>query len=183
MSGLPKKIISIHKALAKADIPHAFGGALALAWCTLQARGTVDIDVNIFVDVDTAEQAFKALPKGITRAEKDLKAVVNEGQVRLWWDNTPVDIFLNTTDFHKQASQRVRWEQFAGIETPFLACQDIAVFKAFFNRSRDWADLEEMRDANTLDIEQVIGVLATYLGNDDERIDRLRALQTRKTYN
>ena len=176
MAALPKKILAIHKALAKGEIQHAFGGALALAWCTLQARGTVDIDVNIFVDVASAEQVFKALPKGITRADKDLKAIIKEGQVRLWWENTPVDIFLNTTDFHEQAAQRLRWEQFAGMEIPFLACGDLAVFKAFFNRSRDWADLEEMRDAGTLDIEQVIGVLATYLGPEDERIDRLWGL-------
>ncbi len=177
MATLPRKIIAIHKALSKADIAYAFGGALALAWCTLQARGTVDIDVNIFVDVASAEQVLKALPKGVVYGVKEVKTVVKEGQVRLWWDNTPVDIFLNTTDFHQQVSQRVRWETFAGIQLPFLCCRDIAVFKAFFNRSRDWADLEEMRDAGTLDIEQVIGVLATYLGSEDERIGRMRALK------
>ena len=37
-------------ALDDARIPHAFGGALALAWCTQRARGTIDIDVNVFVD-------------------------------------------------------------------------------------------------------------------------------------
>jgi len=32
-------------ALDDADVPHAFGGALALAWCTQRARGTIDIDL------------------------------------------------------------------------------------------------------------------------------------------
>ncbi len=49
--GLPEKIIAIHEHLAAAGLPHAFGGALALAWCTGRARGTIDIDVNVFVDV------------------------------------------------------------------------------------------------------------------------------------
>lgn len=180
MTSLPKKIVALHKALASAGIQHAFGGALALAWCTLQARGTVDIDVNIFVDASHAEQVFKALPKTITRSDEDLEAVIKEGQVRLWWDNTPLDIFLNTTDFHEQAAQRLRWEDFVGQKIPFLACKDLAVFKAFFNRSRDWADLEEMRDAGTLDINQVIAVLVKYLGPEDERIDRLRDLDKRR---
>ena len=177
MTSLPKKITTLHKALAKADIQHAFGGALALAWCTLQARGTVDIDVNIFVGAARARQVFDALPKTISRSAEDLETVIKDGQVRLWWDNTPLDIFLNTTDFHEQAAQRLRWEEFIGEQIPFLACKDLAVFKAFFNRSRDWADLEEMRDAGTLDIDQVVAVLVKYLGPEDERIDRLRELQ------
>lgn len=39
-----------------------------------------------------------------------------------------------------------------------LSCADLAVFKAFFNRTKDWADLEEMRSAGTLDVDGVIGV-------------------------
>lgn len=50
---------------------------------------------------------------------------------------------------------------------PFLACTDLAVFKAFFNRTKDWADLEEMAEAGTLDRQTVIGALAEYLGLDD----------------
>ena len=70
----------------------------------------------------------------------------------------------------------MQWEPFAGIELPFLACEDIAVFKAFFNRTKDWADLEEMAAAGTLDADRVIGTLTRYLGAGDERITRLQAL-------
>ena len=59
---------------------------------------------------------------------------------------------------------------------PFLSCADLAVFKAFFNRTKDWADLEEMQAAGTLDVDRVIGVLVRYLGPTDDRIERLRAL-------
>ena len=59
---------------------------------------------------------------------------------------------------------------------PFLACRDLAVFKAFFDRTRDWADLEDMNAAGTLDHEAVLGVLVRYLGGDDLRVARLRAL-------
>jgi hypothetical protein len=50
------------------------------------------------------------------------------------------------------------------------------VFKAFFSRTKDWADLEAMAEAGALDVAAVVGVLAAYLGPDDERIERLLAL-------
>ena len=71
---------------------------------------------------------------------------------------------------------RTRWEPFNGLDLPFLSCSDLAVFKAFFSRTRDWADLEDMQSAGTLDIDRVIGVLVRRLGPGDERIDRLRGL-------
>jgi len=174
---LPEKILALHASLQKAELPHAFGGALALAWCTRRARGTIDIDINIFVEVDHCDGIFNALPVPITCSEKQRKTLKKDGQVRLWWDKTPVDVFLNTTDFHQQARQRIRWETFMNNQIPFLACGDIAVFKAFFNRTQDWADLEAMRLTGTLDIDDVIAVLTTYLGADDSRIVKLNALR------
>lgn len=174
--GLPKKMLAIHEHLRDAGIRHAFGGALALAWCTQQARGTIDLDVNVFVGPERTDEALAALPRGVVATTDDRARLVRDGQARLWWDTTPVDLFLNATDFHEALSTRVRWEPFAGIELPFLACEDLAVFKAFFNRTKDWADLEAMREAGTLDVAAVVGVLATFLGSDDDRIARLLSL-------
>ena len=50
------------------------------------------------------------------------------------------------------------------------------MFKAFFNRTKDWADLEEMASAGTLDRAVVLGELVVLLGGHDERIERLRSL-------
>jgi len=176
MSGLPERIVALHKALTRAELPHAFGGALALAWCTQRARGTIDIDVNIFVDADRAHDVLTRLPPGVRWTEKDAATLAREGQLRVWWDKTPVDIFLNSTDIHKDLASRVRWETFAGRSIPFLSCSDLAIFKAFFNRTKDWADLEEMQAAGTLNARTVIAVLVEYLGAEDERVARLRAL-------
>jgi hypothetical protein len=176
VSGLPDKILGLHGALDEASIPHAFGGALALAWCTQRARGTIDIDLNIFVDLDRTQEVFDVLPPGVAWTDDDVATVTRDGQIRLWWDSTPVDLFLNTTDFHHQVATRCRQEQFAGAEVPFLSCSDLAVFKAFFNRTKDWADLEEMVSMGTLDLDRLIGVLVRYLGPDDLRVDRVRRL-------
>jgi uncharacterized nucleotidyltransferase DUF6036 len=176
VSTLVDKILALHDALDRAAIPHAFGGALALAWCTQRARGTIDIDVNVFVDRSRTSELLAALPGGVRWSDADRALVERDGQVRLWWDETPVDVFVNTTDFHEQVAERCRREPFAGQDVPFLGCTDLAVFKVFFDRTKDWADLEEMAAAGTLDIDRVAGILAHYLGVPDHRIDRLRAI-------
>jgi hypothetical protein len=178
-TSLVDKIVTIASALDGAALPHAFGGALALAWCTQRARGTIDIDVNIFVDADQAAIALAALPAPVRRDDRDLARAATDGQVRLWWDTTPVDVFLDTTDFHREAAHRTRREPFGGTEVAFLGCSDVAVFKAYFDRSKDWVDLEEMLAAATLDIDRVLGVLSRYLGATDHRVDRLRAMLPR----
>ena len=58
MTTLVDKIVTLHRSLEAAGVPHAFGGALALAWCTQRARGTVDIDVNIFLAPTEAGRAL-----------------------------------------------------------------------------------------------------------------------------
>jgi hypothetical protein len=176
MSSLTEKIVTLHQALAQADIPHGFGGALALAWCTQRARGTIDIDLNIFVDTQAAATALTALPEQVTWTQKDLDALMKEGQIRIWWDKTPLDLFLNTLPLHKQMARRCRWESFGGASVPFLSCQDIAVLKVFFNRTKDWADLEEMQSAGTLQVPLVTATIIEYLGADDERITKLTGL-------
>lgn len=173
---LVERVVAVHRALSRAGIPHAFGGALALAWCTQQARGTIDIDVNLFVGVEQVEAVLSALPAGVAVTDDNRRELESDGQSRLWWDTTPLDVFLNMTPFHEAAAARARIERFGGADVPFLACRDLAVFKAFFDRTRDWADLEDMNSVGTLDHEAVLGVLVRYLGGADHRVARLRAL-------
>ena len=174
MSTLADKVVALHRALVQARLPHAFGGALALAWCTQRARGTIDIDINVFVGRDRVAELLAALPTSISAPVDDL--LQRDGQTRLWWDTTPVDVFLNTTKYHDDLALRCRVEWFNGEDVPFLSCTDLAVFKAFFDRTKDWADLEEMALAGTLDRQRVVGVAAEYLGVDDPRIAKVLAL-------
>src|SRR6185295_6284205 len=62
---LPDKVVALHHALARAGVAHAFGGALALAYYA-EPRTTVDVDVNVFVTVDHADDVAAALgPLGV----------------------------------------------------------------------------------------------------------------------
>jgi hypothetical protein len=83
MPDLVEKIVAVHAALQSADLPHAFGGALALAWCTARARGTIDIDVNIFVPVTGFQQILDAMPKGVRVRKQDVTILKRDGQVRV----------------------------------------------------------------------------------------------------
>jgi hypothetical protein len=180
MTSIVDKILVISEALDSQRLPYAFGGALALAFCTERARGSIDIDVNVFVGPDQAGRVVSSLSPPVSHSDQDLVVLERDGQVRLWWEQTPVDIFLDTTDFHTQVAQRRQLHEFGGRLVPFLGCSDLAVFKAFFNRTKDWADLEEMIAIGSLNIDQTLGVLMRYLGEDDERVERLRLLTLRE---
>ena len=177
---LISRIISLHEALKTAQLKHAFGGALALAWCTERARGTIDIDINVFIPITNFVTVLNGLPSEIAFTKNDEETLQRDGQVRLWWQKTPIDIFLNSTALHEDMVDRIRWETLAEHKLPFLSCQDLAVFKVFFNRTKDWADLEAMHEAGTLDVKYVTSILIAYLGIDDERIKKLEAISTQQ---
>jgi hypothetical protein len=167
-------VIALEAALHQAGVPHAFGGALALAYGVRNPRGTADVDVNLFVAPGRARAAFEALPEGVVWDDGDLEVAERDGQVRLFWGQTPVDLFFNTAAFHEQAARNAREVTFESGTIPVLAPNDLAVFKAFFNRRQDWADLEAMAQVSSFDPAVVLGWLSELLGADDERCDRLR---------
>lgn len=173
MPSLVDKIITIADSLDTAGVPYAFGGALALAYATEEPRGTRDIDVNVFVPSDDVVRVFDALPPGVTRSDDDIRTVQRDVQVRLWWEDTPVDVFFAAHPFHLMAGRRVRRVDLVGTTIRVLAAVDLATFKVLFDRSRDWVDIEAMLDSGTLDLDELLEAVETLLG-DDPRVGRLR---------
>jgi hypothetical protein len=181
MSTLAERVVAIERALRDAQVPHAFGGALALAFHIAEPRGTRDIDVNVFVDENCARAILDLLPTGVRWTDADLEVIARDGQVRLFWDDTPVDLFFATHRLHRHASERTEAVPFAGTTIPILSATDLTVFKAFFDRTKDWADIEAMVDAGTVDVHAALGWLVDIVGGDDHRVDRLRRLLDRVT--
>lgn len=179
MATLVDKIVAVDEALRAADVPHAFGGALALAFHIEEPRATRDIDVNVFAPAALAASVFDALPEEVKWSRPDLKQVEKVGQVRLFWDDNPVDLFFSTHAFHDQAASEIIEVPFAGATIPVLGATELSVFKAFFNRTKDWADIEAMVDAGTIDMYRALGWLFDLLGADDERLERFRGLLER----
>ncbi len=166
--GLAAKVLRLHTAFEDAALPHAFGGALALAYCTLEPRGTKDIDVNVFIGVDRLDELAAALPAGVRVDEAALGALTRDGRTRLWWDGTPVDVFLSNHPFHDHAEASARRVPFAGIDDlPVLACADLAVFKAFFGRAKDAVDVATMVSTGAVDLAHLRRTVVALLGEDE----------------
>lgn len=176
MSDLVKKLFAIHDSLTEAGIAHAFGGAIALAYCTEEPRGTRDLDVNIFVDASKAERTLAYMPEGVRVTAEDIVAVERDGQTRLDWDGTPVDVFLNNLPLHRAVAETVVWVPLEDREIPVLDCASLAIFKAFFDRTKDWADMEAIAQATPEDIDIAAATIAELVGEDDPAVQRLESL-------
>lgn len=170
---LGEQLLALHEAFDDSAIPHAFGGAIALAYWTLDPRGTSDLDVNVFVPSAACEPALSALPRAVTRPPDTARRVREDGQVRLWWDDTPLDLFFDYEPIHRDAALHCRLVPFAGSEIPVLGPVELAVFKVIFDRTRDWADIEAMLAAGTVAPEQIRTALVPLLPASDERFARL----------
>lgn len=173
---LPERIVEIHRALSKAGIPHAFGGAIALAYATLDPRGTSDVDVNIFTPASEPERALRALPAGIAQPAGTAETIAREGQIRLWWDETPIDLFFDYIPLHDEAARNRRTVPFEGEQIPILGPVELAVFKVMFDRTRDWADLEAMTESGSLDVPAVKKAVESLVDADDARLSKLDTL-------
>jgi hypothetical protein len=176
MSVLADRLLAVHAALDAAALPHAFGGAIALAYCTEEPRGTRDIDVNVFVQPSAAARVLAALPAGVIVDAAAVTTATTDGQVRVWWDETPVDVFLDVHEFHTALALGVRRVPFAGAEIPVLDCASLAVLKAMYGRTKDWADLEAMHEAGALDATTLLGWTTRLLGGDHASTKRLATL-------
>lgn len=176
MASLVETIVELERSLTRARVPHAFGGALALAFHTEEPRGTRDVDVNVFVAPEAVDEVFAALPAEVIHTGADADRVRRDGQVRLFSGDVPIDLFFTTHAFHDTAELHVDVVPFAGVEMPVLGATELVVFKAFFDRTKDWADIEAVLEAGTADVHAAIGWLVDLLGGDDPRVARLRGL-------
>jgi hypothetical protein len=178
MSELVEKLFAIHDALRARSIPHAFGGAIALAYCVEEPRGTRDLDVNVFVDAGDAKRVLAMLPGGVRVSAEDVAAVERDGQTRLFWDGVPIDVFLNNLPLHRAVAEAVVWVPLEGRQIPVLDCASLTIFKAFFGRTKDWADIEAIAEATPEDIEVAIRTMAQLVGQDDRSVKRLAGIES-----
>jgi hypothetical protein len=173
MSELVDKLFAIHDALADAGLGHAFGGAIALAFCADEPRVTRDLEVRIFTDVANAERALAALPDGVAIPSGEVAALLRNGQTHLRWGDTPIDVFLNSVPFHDAVAESVIWVPLAGREVPVLDCASLVVFKALFNRTKDWADIEAVAERSPAQVEAAAAAVAGLVGEEDPACERL----------
>ncbi len=190
MSGpiLLQRTITVHHRLRHAGIPNAVGGALALAYHVDEPRATQDIDINVWVPADRASDVLHALPADVPRTDETPAVIARDEQVRIFWPVTsqvpiPLDLFFASDDLHRVAAQRCLAVPMLETSVEVLSATDLAIFKALFDRPKDWPDILAMRDAHdsTLDLAEVIRWVTDLVGADDDRVRKLRDLCRRTT--
>jgi hypothetical protein len=175
----PEKVVAIHRQLDAAKVPHAIGGALALAYYA-EPRVTVDIDVNVFLATDHWPQVREALaPLGVD-VTLDLAVLERDGQVRLWWGRNAVDLFFSNDEFHEEMQRGARRVPFGQATLSILSPEHLAVCKAMFDRPKDWLDIEQMLVAtDPIDLAEIERLLERMVGAGDPRIEKLLRVKTR----
>lgn len=176
-----EQVLAIHDQLERSGLPHAFGGALALAYYA-EPRVTVDIDLNVFVAPTESGTALSALePLGVTFTEANLRDAESDGQVRVRWNDTPVDLFFSVYEtLHGECADRARLVPFGGKAIPILAAENLVVFKALFDRPKDWIDIEQvlLTEEATFEATRVHDWLVDIAGAGDPRAERFDQLSS-----
>lgn len=176
---LADRVAPIARALAGANVPHAFGGALALN-CYAEPRTTTDIDINIFLPETEARRILRVLHGAGVPVDEDMQSrlIERDGQTRLWWGETAVDLFFANMPFLEKAGERAVIAHVEDVPIPILSAEDIAICKAMFNRDKDWIDLRMLvlEQQERLDAEYILGWLDEMVGSEDVRSASFRTL-------
>jgi hypothetical protein len=149
---LPGLLVRVDRLLADLQVPHAFGGALALAYYA-EPRATQDIDVNVFLLFQEAGAVVSALDRHGLRAEAPPSEWLPIGGIALREveENRRIGLFFSLDAAYDEVQARVRRFPFGRdepVELPILSAEDLMVFKVSFGRPQDWFDIESMLDTN-----------------------------------
>ena len=177
LGSLATKIVSLHEMLEAAGVPHQFGGAIALSWYR-NPRATTDIDVNVTLPPEAAGPILAMVSRlGVRVTPEDRAAIAGDGQARLDWDGSYLDVFFATMDLHIEMAERARVVRFGPVDIPILAPEDLIVCKAIFDRPKDWLDIEEiLRWGTEVDATRTLLWVGEILGPDAEQSQRLAEL-------
>ena len=177
------RAIEVQRRLLAAGIDSALGGALALAYHVDDPRGTQEIDVNVAFPAARAVEALRVLPADVPWDDDTIARIERDGQVRIMWPvpgemPMPLDLFFAVDEFHEVARGRAIEVPMRDATVRVLSATDLTVFKALFDRSKDWPDIEAMLAAHdsTVDLDDAIRWVGSIVGAQDPRVARLRSL-------
>lgn len=174
-----RKIAHVATALESNGIEYAVGGAIGLTYWG-EPRGTIDIDVNVFLRTEDAARVAAAFAEaGVTSdAARFIQQVSATAQVRVDYDGTPLDLFFNNLPFHESCAERKVRVPFGAIQMNVLSAEDLVVCKAMFNRNRDWPDIEQVLyvQGREFDLAYTLGWLTEMLGHDADQVRKINEI-------
>ena len=177
LGALAGRIVAVHEMLDSMGVPHQFGGAIALAWYR-NPRATTDVDLNVTVTPEDADPVLGALTHlGVTVSPSDRATIKRDGQARLDWTGSYLDLFFATFELHREMAERSRRVGFGPVRIPILSPEHLIVCKVVFDRPKDWLDVEEMVAWGTaIDATETLGWVGEILGDASGQCVRLAAL-------
>jgi len=160
---------------------YAIGGALALG-CWSKPRGTVDVDVTLFVSPeDTAEcvRILDSLGAELDRTETE-RFLRDQGFCRVRFAERVLDVFLPIADFYAVAKKRRVEFQLRTRLVKIWDAETLCVFKMMFFRRKDLADVEQLlrEQGDKLDTAWVGNHIEEMFGRRDPRVNSWREIVT-----
>ncbi len=126
---LSAKVAAVHRSLEEAGVPHAFGGAFALAYYGAP-RPTTDIDVNVFVPAQQSE-------------------------LKLDWEGTPVHFFFSCDPLHEEMEKQIREVPLGDGAIPLVSPEHLIIRKTLLDRPKDHQDIAAILAATPVDQEEI----------------------------
>jgi hypothetical protein len=170
--GLAELVRRTDETLDRVQVPHAFGGMIALAYHG-QPRSTDQIEVRVLVPAAEGKGALSALQQcGLTfDAHRYARLLRRDGRVWLHQGMTMVTVVCSAPPFGQECRERMLRVPFAGVSLPILSPEDLAVCLAMDNREQDWLYLKEVLavQGERLNHDLIRSSLTSLLGADDPR--------------
>lgn len=138
----------IAAALDGVGCEYALGGAIALGFWTAP-RGTLDVDVTLFLPPDKPTQCVRILQQigcEVSAAES-LESLTRHGFCQVALLGRRIDVFLPLLPFYEEARRRRKQVTLSGQPVMIWDAESLCVFKMMFFRRKDIADVEQMMRA------------------------------------
>ena len=161
--------------LEAAGIPYALGGALAYAYWGV-ARGTHDVDLNLFISADRLAEVLDVLiAAGLTiEREAAIRSAETRGDAQGYIGDVPVDLFVNSIPLHTEAAKRTVRVELFNSPLNILSAEDLVTLKMLFFRGKDIVDIERVLvlQGERLDRHYIRRWLVALVEEDDERVQK-----------
>ena len=174
--GLPEKMLAIHEHLDRGG-RSTTPSAVRWRWRGAPSRPGHDRHRRQRLRrPGPHRRALAALPDGVVAADSDRASSRVTARPASGGDTTPVDVFLNTTEFHEQVAARVALGAVRRPRCRSSPARTSPCSRPSSTARRTGPTSRRCRKRARSTSTAVVGVLATLLGSDDDRIARLLSL-------
>jgi hypothetical protein len=179
----PKDSVQVAQELAAAleavGCEYALGGAIALGFWAAP-RGTLDVDVTLFVAPDKLSECVRLMQQiGCTlESNEAIHSLTEHGFCHVEFNNRRIDVFLPLIPFYEEARRRRRQVILGERPVMIWDAATLCVFKMMFFRRKDLADVEQILrvQGGQLDTAWVLQQLVDIYGRRDPRISQWEEL-------